>query len=504
MQQRLLFSTPEGVAMEAQQGYRLQKIELINWGTFDSTNGQVYSVTPAGQTTLLVGRNGCGKSTLVDALLTLLVRPSIRNFNVAAGGGKRERDERTYVKGAYDRGGDDESNSSQPRFLRPKGNHYSVILAVFGSEGTGKSFTIAQVLYLSADQAVEKLYCFADGERSIRDDFGGFEGTDTILRLLKKRGIRVTRTHTEFETWFSKITNVRAKAMEVFNQTVAVKDIQKLNDFIRNHMLEQADRGERVDRLLTHFTELCDAHASLVRVQQQALLLEPVAETGKDCLRLQHELKHAERQIAAAAAFLHSKTIELFEPVLLERQRAVADVRQEQERLAQNSRRLEEQSRGLQNEIDQAGGDRLRLIPLLIETAEAQAAQVRSERARFQDALRKSGVKEAVDSADSFRTLRTSLPELQAELKNHVGERETQLVDIGVARRETNENIRQCQAELDGLNRRRENIPERCVELRAMVCRDLGLNVIELPFVARADRRPSGGAPLGRHRSRKS
>ncbi len=470
--------------MEAQQGYRLQKIELINWGTFDSTNGQVYSVTPAGQTTLLVGRNGCGKSTLVDALLTLLVRPSIRNFNVAAGGGKRERDERTYLKGAYDRGGDDESNSSQPKFLRPKGNHYSVILAVFGSEGTGKQFTIAQVLYLSADQSVEKLYCFADGERSIRDDFGGFEGTDTILKLLKKRGIKVTRTHSEFENWFSKITNVRAKAMEVFNQTVAVKDIQKLNDFIRNHMLEQADRGERVDRLLTHFMELCDAHASLVRVQQQALLLEPVAEAGKDCLRLQQELKYAERQLEATTAFLYSKTIEIFEPVLLERQRAIEDVRQEQERLQQISRRLEEQSRGLQNEIDQAGGDRLRLIPLLIETAEAQAAQVKNEQARFHNALRKSGLKETVDDAESFRTLRASLPELQATLKGDVADRETQLVDIGVARRATNENIRQCQTELDGLNRRRENIPERCVELRAMVCRDLGLNVIDLPFVA--------------------
>ena len=30
MQQRLLFSTPEGVAMEAQQGYRLHKVELFN------------------------------------------------------------------------------------------------------------------------------------------------------------------------------------------------------------------------------------------------------------------------------------------------------------------------------------------------------------------------------------------------------------------------------------------------------------------------------------------
>jgi len=385
MQQRLLFSTPEGVAMEAQQGYRLHKIEVFNWGTFDSTNGQVYSVTPAGQTTLLVGRNGCGKSTLVDALLTLLVRPSIRNFNVAAGAGKRERDERTYVKGAYDRGGDDETSSSQPKFLRPKGNHYSVILAVFGSEGTGKQFTIAQVLYLTADQSVEKLYCFTDGERSIRDDFGGFEGTEMILKLLKKRGFRVTRTHSEFEGWFSKATNVRAKAMEVFNQTVAVKDIQKLNDFIRNHMLEQADRGERVDRLLTHFTELCDAHASLVRVQQQSELLEPVAETGKDCLRLQAELKHAERQLSATGSFFQHKVVEVFEPVLQERQRAMAEVLQQLERLEQTRRRLDDQSRSLQSDIDQAGGDRLRLIPHLMETAEAQAAQVRSEQVRLND-----------------------------------------------------------------------------------------------------------------------
>jgi len=484
MQKRLLFATPEGAAMEAQQGYRLHKMEIFNWGTFDSTNGQVYSVTPSGQTTLLVGRNGCGKSTLVDALLTLLVRPSIRNFNVAAGAGKRERDERTYVKGAYDRGGDDESSSSQPKFLRPKGNHYSVILAVFGSEGTGKQFTIAQVLYLTADQSVEKLYCFSEGERSIRDDFGGFEGTDSILKVLKKRGFKATRTHTEFEGWFAKATNVRAKAMEVFNQTVAVKDIQKLNDFIRNHMLDQADRGERVDRLLTHFTQLCEAHESLVRVRQQSELLEPVAVAGKDCLRLKAELTHANRRLSATASFCQQKAVEVFEPVLLERRRSLEDVQHEQERLEQNRKRLDDQAGGLRSDIDQAGGDRLRLIPLLIETAEAQAAQVKHEQARFADSILKAGLKETVSDNDSFRALRSSIPDLQSALIKEIAERETQLVDIGVSRRATNDNIGQYQTELDGLNRRRDNIPERSVELRSMVCRDLGLNVMDLPFVA--------------------
>ena len=57
-------------------GYRLAKLEIYNWGTFD---GSVYSVQPRGLTTLLVGENGSGKSTVVDALLTLLVRPQTRN-----------------------------------------------------------------------------------------------------------------------------------------------------------------------------------------------------------------------------------------------------------------------------------------------------------------------------------------------------------------------------------------------------------------------------------------
>lgn len=75
--------------MSQTAGYRLATFEVFNWGTFD---GQVHSISPHGTTCLLVGENGAGKSTLVDAMLTLLVRPGVRNYNVAAGAGKKERD----------------------------------------------------------------------------------------------------------------------------------------------------------------------------------------------------------------------------------------------------------------------------------------------------------------------------------------------------------------------------------------------------------------------------
>ena len=103
------------------QGFRLAKLEVYNWGTFD---GSVYSVHPAGQTTLLVGENGSGKSTLVDAMLTLLVRPQTRNYNVAAGASKNERDEKTYIRGAYDRTVGD-GGRPQIQYLRSGAGHYT-------------------------------------------------------------------------------------------------------------------------------------------------------------------------------------------------------------------------------------------------------------------------------------------------------------------------------------------------------------------------------------------
>ena len=80
-------------------GYRLHKLSVLNWGTF---HNEVYSMCPDGRTSMVTGRNGSGKSTIVDALLTLLVPNRVRNYNVASSqAGSRERNERDYVLGAY-------------------------------------------------------------------------------------------------------------------------------------------------------------------------------------------------------------------------------------------------------------------------------------------------------------------------------------------------------------------------------------------------------------------
>jgi uncharacterized protein YPO0396 len=75
-------ASSELIAEESASGFRLHRLEVLNWGTFDE---RVWTLTLDGQNTLLTGDIGSGKSTLVDAMTTLLVPAHRVAYNKAAG-----------------------------------------------------------------------------------------------------------------------------------------------------------------------------------------------------------------------------------------------------------------------------------------------------------------------------------------------------------------------------------------------------------------------------------
>ena len=82
------------VADDALSGFRLHRLEVLNWGTFD---GRVWSLALDSKNGLLTGDIGSGKSTLVDAVTTLLVPAQRIAYNKAAGADSKERTLRSYV-----------------------------------------------------------------------------------------------------------------------------------------------------------------------------------------------------------------------------------------------------------------------------------------------------------------------------------------------------------------------------------------------------------------------
>ena len=69
-------------------GYRLQHVEVLNWGTFDT---QVWRFTPGPRPLCSPVTSARGKSTIVDALTTLLVPSHKAAYNKAAGADAKER-----------------------------------------------------------------------------------------------------------------------------------------------------------------------------------------------------------------------------------------------------------------------------------------------------------------------------------------------------------------------------------------------------------------------------
>ena len=407
------------------QGFRLAKLEVYNWGTFD---GSVYSVHPAGQTTLLVGENGSGKSTLVDAMLTLLVRPQTRNYNVAAGASKNERDEKTYIRGAYDRTVGD-GGRPQIQYLRSGAGHYTALLAVFSNEVTGACFTICQVLYLNHENAVEKVYAYCETERGIVSDLGELGTGSSIAKTLRDRGFKTSASYKEYFQWLQKRTGFRTKAMDIFNQTVAVKDVQRLDEFIRSHMLERKPWNERVGRLLSHFNELSEAHRILVRIRQQEELLRPIIESGEHYRSKQLEYQHAKVLLAALPIFYAEQTIALLEPLCSQWQQQIQNLQEDILRLEQVQDRLRNEIARLELEIENAGGDRLRQLPGLIEQAESIAKSKARFRAMF-------------------------------------------------------EALSQDRLEAEALEKRKGNLPESFIAMRDAMCRELQIAPSDLPFAA--------------------
>ncbi len=137
------FSSDDSLA-----GFRLQTLEVFNWGTFHK---KVWRLDLGSRNGLLTGDIGSGKSTLVDAVTTLLVPAHRVAYNKAAGADTRERSLRSYVQGYYKSERSDIGHTAKSVALRDH-NSFSVILGVFKNKGFVQEVTLAQVFWIKEAQ----------------------------------------------------------------------------------------------------------------------------------------------------------------------------------------------------------------------------------------------------------------------------------------------------------------------------------------------------------------
>src|SRR5690606_17910225 len=163
-----------------------------------------------------------GKSTLVDAITTLLVPANRVAYNKAAGADARERSLRSYVLGHYKSERNDGTGAAKPVSLREQ-NSYSVILGVFHNAGYDQTVSLAQVFWMKEAQGQPaRFYLGAERDMSIAADFADFNSDLNLLRRrLRHSGVELNDSFPPYAAWFRRRFGIdNDQALELFHQTV--------------------------------------------------------------------------------------------------------------------------------------------------------------------------------------------------------------------------------------------------------------------------------------------
>jgi uncharacterized protein YPO0396 len=465
---------------ESLSGFRLQRLEVFNWGTFDA---RVWTLRADGRNALLTGDIGSGKSTLVDAVTTLLVPAQRVAYNKAAGAEARERTLRSYVLGHYKAARSEGGGSGRPVALRGP-NSYSVILAVFHNAGYDQTVTLAQVFWLKDPQGQPlRLYAVAERALSIAADFADF-GTDIsrLRKRLRAGKVVVEDSFPPYGALFRRHFGIHnEQALELFHQTVSMKSVGNLTDFVRSHMLEAFDVAPRLAALIAHFDDLNRAHAAVLKAQAQVALLQPLVADGERHAELAAAIEQQRAAREALALYFAGLKATLLDQRLQHLAEELARQHSAIERLNQQQREQQVQERELRRAIADSGGDRIERLALDYAAKEAEKQRRLAKSTRY-DALRQSLGLLAMHGAEDFLAQR----QLCAPLREAAAEREAalqnELNELGVAFAQGRKEDAELQAELRSLRSRRSNIEAQQVALRAALCQALRLPEGEMPY----------------------
>ncbi|MFE8035222.1 ATP-binding protein, partial [Thiohalocapsa marina] len=461
-------------------GFRLRRLEVFNWGTFD---GRVWSLQLDGRNGLLTGDIGSGKSTLVDAITTLLVPAQRVAYNKAAGADARERTLRSYVLGHYKSERNEVTGAARPVSLRDH-NSYSVILGVFHNAGYDQTVSLAQVFWMKDPQGQPaRCYVAAERDLGIASDFAGF-GSDIAQLRKKLRGLGATLEDSfpKYGAWFRRRFGIdNEQALELFHQTVSMKSVGNLTDFVRSHMLEPFDIGPRIQALISHFEDLSRAHEAVLKAKRQVEMLTPLVADWERHGRLTQETD----ALKACRDGLRSHFAGLRLVLIDER---LARLGEDWTRLDTRIQRLQTRRDDARLQVDELkravaenGGDRLERLAAEIRQKEALREARKTKAQRYADLVASLDETPAADESaflaqrGRLQTQREALHAREADLQNA-------LTELGVSLRQGRQEQDALQAEIDSLKRRRSNIDDRQIQIRAALCAALGMDEDAMPF----------------------
>ncbi|PDO09619.1 MAG: hypothetical protein BLM47_11590 [Candidatus Reconcilbacillus cellulovorans] len=297
----------------------LTRLRLINWHYF-----QDESLT-FGKQTLIVGKSGAGKSTIIDAMQVLFVADQRQiRFNSAAHENAK-RDLRGYLKGKI---GDDER-----MYVRDQTDFTSYLLAEFWDDEQQDAFVVGYVADVHRDGDIADCHFIlngihldalelvkSDGKLRNRDEFCRFYGEFDPGASASSARYRPVfeRNKSQFQrALLNRFGQLRDRFFSVFTKAIAFRPIQNVRHFVEECILDARELELGVMR------ENFEYHEKYRRE------LEELERRREDLLRIREahaqyvQLRElTEEQEYVVLRLIHQEAVEAFEEAERRREEA--------------------------------------------------------------------------------------------------------------------------------------------------------------------------------------
>ena len=252
---------------------KLKRMKLINWHRFENC------VIDFGETTLLSGENGAGKTTILDAIQFVVIC-SANFFNKAAhDNGKRSLSGYVRCKTGrenkpYERTGEISAHVAL-EFYEESRDRYFIVGAVIDSATEGQE---TAVRYLMDNRRLsEEMFFKGKTPRSI-SEFRSFNG----------KGIRQwCKTQTEARKMIkARLGRIEDKFFSLIPKAMAFKPIDDIKEFVYTYVLDAKEVN--IDLLRENVRSYQDLERTLESVKRRMEKLEQIEgfyEEAQDCVK---------------------------------------------------------------------------------------------------------------------------------------------------------------------------------------------------------------------------
>ena len=463
--------------------WRLARVELLNWGTFHGHHP--IEVARAGH--LFTGASGSGKSSLLDAIGTVLTPDKWLRFNAAAQESSARNDDRSlvsYVRGAWSKEADENLDRAVSTYLR-KTATWSGILLRF-KNGRDAPVTLARLFHLrgsSVDKADLKDLCFVDRSTVSLLDFREYVASGIEARRVKSAWpdavVTTTGTHNAFYVKLRRLLGIGSQnALHLLHKTQSAKNLGSLDQLFRSFMLDEPATFARAKNAVEQFGELNQAHQHVVELRRQAEHLGRLDTSIVAYESAAATAAEAERLGALIDPFQNQLTLRLAGDerggLRSEQARAADDARRADAALDDANQLLTAASRRALN----LGGSDAAQMQELVKVAQQAAHDTGQRSAKFATELADVGVAGAPQNSAEFAELQESSRQAlheSAPAAAHDHHDNEQYFTAG-------KELADIDRELTELRTRKSNLPAALLLARKRLAEELGVSEAALPF----------------------